>query len=367
MKKRFVAFVNRRFVHTAGAAGDFDESVHQEFLLKAEEVWKEGKFEDDLIPQCDALITHLGKQTARFKELDDPDHDNDVKVTWIKACGQDVSDFVRADDTCEIEGDELETASKEYSYDRLKKTGFSVDDEKLRTNTYTREEIVAKGMMRCDKQLSEWYTTQFMTFLSASAGDNIAAIKGLVNPFTWNAPDSTTEIPDANYNTSMVALLIKQKIINLVKSGYYLEDGTLFVDWTNAEFDKDNADGDGKSKRAKAVDMNFDLFNFLAAGVTENMFLLDRNAVAVKSYTRYNEMEILGGQVNQTRYRFKSNILPGFYYDVIYVMKCVGGKIKHTWQFMTEGGMWLNPEPCPITYGGDEYTPNGVWGFTKGA
>jgi len=88
----------------------------------------------------------------------------------------------------------------------------------------------------------------------------------------------------------------------------------------------------------------------------------------MKTYTRYTDTpDEVGGKINQTRYRMKSNILPNTYYDVIYELSCSGGADFHTFQVMTAGGIWLNPTPCPITVEGTDYTPTGVYSFTKTA
>lgn len=368
MKKRFLKFVNRKFTTTIGDAGDFTESEHLKFLLKAEEDWAEGKFNDDLIAHADAAIQLLNNQTARFSQLDDKDKDNSVTLTWIKTCGIEASDFVRADDSCAIDADEMETVSQDYAYDRLKKAGFKINVESLRTNTYTEEELVSKGLMRCDKVLSEWWTSQLMAFYKAFVGPNIPAIRGVVAPFTWDGANTTTNIPAASFNIGIVANLLRQMQLNMVANGMFINDGSLYEAWTNAMLNAGNLDGKGNDLRLKQINLEFDMWSFIAAGLTESMFLVDKNAVAMKAYNRFTPTPTyVGGKINQTRYSMKSNILPGVSWDVRYEMTCVGGKDYHSFQLETEGGIWLNPTPCPVDVGGSTYTPNGIYSFTKTA
>lgn len=367
MKKKFLHFVNKRYSSTFGLAGDFTKSQHLNFLLKAEEIWKEGKFSDNLKAHADSLIKQLQNQTAKFQELDNKDKDNSVDVTWLKMCGETTSDFVD-DERCEVNGNELETDSKTYAYDRGQKWGFSINEEKIRTGTYEVAEQVAYGLMEGDKLLSEWWNKQLLLFYKASAGDNIAVIKDIDDIFSWNSGTKTAEVGAGNYNVGIIASLIQQMIINQVNTGWYVNDGTLFQSWKNAGLDSGNLDGDGNDKRTKEIDLMFDMWNFAAAGLSENMFLVDRNAIALKTYTRYTDAPVVkGGKINQTRYRMKSNILPGVYWDVVYELKCVDGEDIHTWELRTKGGIFLNPEPCPITINGTQYTPNGVWMFSKTA
>lgn len=370
MKKKFLPFINRRFVHNVGAPGDFTASEHLGFLLKAEEKWKGGKFEDNLKPHVDSLVAQLNNQTARFDELDNKDKDNKVTLTWIKSCGIETTDLDRTTDICAIEGTELESDSLDYEYDLEQKITLSVNDEKIRVGTYERDEQVSHIMMKADKELSEWWVKQYLIALKSFAGPNIPAISGDALPMTWDAENTTTNIPSASFDIKIVASLIKMMQLNMVEGGFYIDRGGLFEAWVNAGYDTGNAEGKGDGARKAAIAMTFDMWNFgpTKAALTEEMFLVSNNAVAVKVYNRYSETpETVGGSIQQTRYRMKSNILPGVAWDVIYTLKCTDGADMHTWQFMTKGGIFLNPEPCPIEVAGEEYAPTGVYSFTKTA
>lgn len=368
MKKTYLPFVNRRFVHNVGAPGDFSASEHLSFLLKAEEVWKGGKFSDDLKPHADSLITQLNNQTARFEELDNKDKDNKVTLTWIKSCGIETSDLDRTTDICAIEGVELETESQDHEYDLEQKITLAINDEKIRTGTYERDEQIAHLHMKADKELSEWWTKQYLIALKAFAGPNIPAISGEALPMTWDDGNTTTNIPAASFDIKIVAKLIKMMQLNMVEGGFYIDRGGLFEAWVDAGYDTSNGEGKGDGARKAAIAMTFDMWNFgpTKAALSEEMFLVSNNAVAVKIYNRYTEKpEVKGGNIQQTRYKMKSNILPGVYWDVIYTLTCTEGADMHTWQYMTKGGIFLNPEPCPVTIAEEEYTPTGVYSFTK--
>lgn len=368
MKKVFLPFVNHRYVSTVGVAGDFTASQHLEFLLKAEEEWADGKYNDDLIAHVDSIKAYMAIQTGKFQELDNKDKDNIVMLTWIKTCGITTSDLDRSTDICDIDAPELETDALPYEMTLSQKSGFKINIEDLRTNIYTESEIIAKGLMKADKELAEWWCKQFLLFLKANVGPNIPVIEGISAPMTWDDANTTTDIPASGYGVDIVANLIQQMQLNIVNSGLYINRGTLFQAWTNAGLNGGNLDGKGDDERTKQINLAFDMWNFRKAGLTEDMFLIDRNAVAIKTYTRYtDDVVYIGGKINHTVYRMPSNVLPGVYWDVIYQMTCVAGEYFHTWQLMTKGGIFLNPEPCPITIGGTEYTPTGIYSFTKTA
>lgn len=366
MKKIKGFMVVGMFAHVAGAAGDFTASEHLEFLLKAEEKWAGGKYTDDVKVYADVAVTQLNRQTARFEELSDSRKDNSVNLTWIKSCGLETSAADLDADVCEISADELESDAQTYEYTLGQKVGFSVDAEKIRTNIYELEEQIAHGILRCDKLLSEWWAKQLLVSYDSFQGPNIPVIQGGKIPnFTWNGTDGWAEIAAGNYNVEIVAALIKMMQLNKINNGFFVEDGGLFIPWKNAGLDSGNLDGKGNDMRTMQIDLNFDMWNFSPAGISQNMFLLDRNAVAMKTYNRYpTAPQVLTGKINQTRYAYPSKILPGVMYDVVYEMACgTNGSPMHKWQFFTKGGIWLNPTACPIAVGEAEYTPTGVYGF----
>lgn len=372
MKKKFLPFINRRFAHTAGAAGDFTASTHLGFLLKAEEVWADGKYQDDNKAYVDGLLTQMSAQTARFPELDNPNKDNTVTITWLKQCDSETTDFSRTTDICTINGVEFETASQEHEFDLGQKDSFSVDEEKIRTGTYDLDEQVAFGMLRADKKLSEWWAKQYLIAVKAAAGPNIPVINGATPPISWNDADNAADIPGANYNVKLVSTLVKMQQLNQVASGFYINSGSLFEVWLDAGYDVANAEGKGDGARKGAVNMTFDMWNFAKAGVTEDMFLVSNSALAVKTYTRYTDTPVYkAGDINQWRYRMPSRILPGVYYDVIHMLKCLNGHDIHTFQIMTTGGIFVNPFSCPqsviIDGVATDVENTGVYAFNKTA
>lgn len=348
---------------TFADAGDFTPSQHLNFLVKAEEAWADGKHKDDEIANVAAATQLLSQQTARFKMLDDPDKDNKVKIAWISTCGLEDQDCTT---DCALDFPELETKMKEYEMGLCREAGFAINREKARTNIMTIPEQVAAGFLKIGNELDEWWAKQVLLHYKTFASTNVA-------PAPWTYAAGTTTIPAASYKLSMLATLMKQMQLNRVKNAFFIENGTLFEEYTNAILDAGNAEGKGLANRANYFKdkLEFDMWNFVSAGLTEDLFMVDKNAVAMKSYNRHKGMEVIGGKVGQTRYKIKSPNLPGVEYDVFYEVTCkvIEGKsvIMDTWKAKTYGDIFLNPEPCPIEVGEDTLTPSGVWSFTKGA
>ena len=361
------------------AAGDFSPSQLLAIKLKAERMWSDSAMNADFIPNAAAAQIGIAKQTARFRELDNPEKDNQVVVNWVKACDVEVED---CETNCTLEEPELETTGKTYEYDLCKKVGFSVNREKLRTNTYDRDEVVARGIAKCLKQLDEYWAQTYLAKAKAFSSVNIAPA-----PFNFDVAKNHTVVPAAHYGTfgsnsgfQLPTLMNLQMIRNKYNNVFYLDNGRMFVEYQNTLARVGATDGASREAiaRANALDVNFDLFNFAAGGITNVTTLaISRSAIAFKTKNRHSDTPIFyAGNIQQTRYTINSPTLAGVKYDVFYQIGCksVDGKeqIFDTWRFETQGGIWLNPEACPVTIGAGNpnlaagsYTPSGITAYVS--
>jgi hypothetical protein len=340
-------------------AGEFSPSALLDIKLKAEQIWSDSRLAQDFKAKADSAKAVLENQTATFRELDNPEKDNQVVVNFINPCAIVAED---CESNCDITGDELETGGKTYTLDLCKKADFSVNAEKLRTNTYSVEEVSARGLASALKALDEYWARQVLVKLKAFAGVNVAPA-----PWTWAA--GTTSVPAAQYTVGMVANLINQSILNRMDGAYYIDNGGLYVPWLNAQLSAGNLDGKGDAARIAAIKLYFDQWNFGPAGLTEDTFMVAPSAVAMKTKTRNPDVPtLIAGTVQQTRYTIASPNLPGVKYDVYYTLTCktINGKanIVHSWRIETNGGIFLNPEGCPVVIGGTTYTPTGVISYS---
>lgn len=344
------------------AAGDFSPSALLAVRLKAEQIWSDGAYASMYQPQAEAAVAVLQNQTARIAPLQLSNTDNTVGIQWLKACDVAVADCVT---NCDLTEPELESTIKTYALDTCKKVGFSIDREKLRTNAFTREEEAARGTAAAIKALDEFWAQKVLAQAQAFAGINVDPA-----PFTFNAGTLQTDVPAANYNQSLVPFLIRMGIKNRMTNPYFIDGGSLYVDFLNTQFNAANLDGKGDRARVQAIRMFFDLFNFGASGVTAETFMIDASAMALMTRNRHEDAPVvIGGQVNQTLYTIPSIALPGIKYDVYYTVKCVtvSGKahFMDTWRFETQGLVALNPESCPVTVNSVTYNPTGVLAFNK--
>lgn len=335
-------------------AGDFTATELTAIKLKAQNMWADGQFAQEFEPNTVAAQAVLENQTARFQPFDDRTKDNQLIIDWIDSCSMVDRACV---EECDISEDELATESQPVVPDLCRETGFSIDREKLRTNSMTREELAAHGQMRAVQLLDEYWDKQVILKMKAFAGVN-----SYPAPYTYAA--GTTTIPAADYNRKLASYWMRIAKMHKIQSFYMVDNGSLFEDWYNAQIDAGNLDGKGDAARVNAMKMYFDMWGFAAAGITEDTFMIGRSAMAMKTINRYDSTPVeIGGKVNETTYTVPSRTLPGVAYDVVYQLTCeVTGGVKRyrdTWKFTTKGGIWLNPVACSGT--------NGILSFSKGA
>lgn len=345
------------------AAGDFSASALTRIKLKAEEMWTDSRLAADKKANAAAAVAVKQNSTARMTQLSDPGKENSVRVTFLNPCAVAVQDCTS---DCDISGPEIESGGKDYDLDLCKEVPFSVNAEKTRTNTYSVEEEAAEAMAFAIKALDEWWAQQVLVKLKAFSGINVSAA-----PYTYAA--GTTTIPNASYNLSVVAEIMNDALLNKMGSNtYYINNGDLWTAWTNALLNAGNAEGKGDAERIKQLRMYFDQWNFGPAGITESIFAVSPSAIAFATKNRHSDApQKVEGTVQQTRYTVPSSVIPGVKYDAFYSLKCITvnnqENLVHSWKLKTRGGIFLNPEGCPVVVGGNTYTPTGVLSYTHGA
>jgi len=354
------------------ANGDLTESQILKIKLKAEQMWTDSQLSQEYVPYSDTALAVLKNQTARFKELENPDRDNEVVVNFINPCGIEVSDAVS---DCEIDGQELGTGGLAYKLDILKSTpGLKINIEKFRTNYYTYEEFTAAGILLHTKALDEFWSQQLLAKLKSFAGINVAVASNGVASNGFSFANNSTGIPANAFDVRLLTVLQQQAIINKMPAGYIIDRGWLYQPIENAKIDAGNNDGKGDGTRAARLDgrVAYDQFNFDKAGINDvDTFIVAPGAVAFKTRARYRETPNKMDAINRTEFKIKSRLLPGVEYDVTFKMECVDNpvtkirEILHKWSFRTEGGIFLNPNGCPTTINGTTYTPTGVTAYNR--
>lgn len=342
------------------AAGDFTPALLQTVVTNADAIWEDSQQKRKYTAQAKALQVVLANQTAVLAPLTDRDKDNELSLIWT-----DSSDIVASNGVpnCDLSEPELVALSKPYALDIRKKAGFSIDREKLRKSKLDRVELAAKGQLISLKELDEIFAQTLVSRLSGFAGVNVSNKFGTV-------AGTTTNVPAAKYTAlEMVPEIIRAAILNRMGSDFYaLDGGELFADLIRARARALNDDAKEDLSLFDQLNITSDLFNFATAGISEDLFVVAKSAVAVGSKVRNSDqMEVLPGKVAQTRYTVDSPTFgPAVKYDAYYQLSCMvpnGSDREHimdTWRFELNGGIWLNPE-------GLSSTNTGVLSFSKTA
>lgn len=343
------------------AAGDFTATELMNIQLMSERMWTDGILAREGEPQAGAAIAVLENQNARFSELNNRDKDLKIDVSWIDTCALEDE---ACEDNCDLTEALLETGKETYQPDICRKSGFSVDAETSRTNSYDTQEAAAKGLAKAIQNLDEFWARQVLVKLNTFAGYNVYP-----TPWTFDPAAMTTNVPAADYHLSMTANLMIQARMNRLGTPYYIENGLLEAERLNAQLDAGNAEGRGNNARVNALNMYSDPLNFALSGVSDSLFGVAASAVAFKTVNRNPDSPIvIGGSVGQTRYTVNSRVLPGVKYDVYHTVTCVeNGRLVYTWRLETNGGIWLNPAGCPITVEEETYNSTGVLSYTRTA
>ena len=325
--------------------------------VKAEQMWQDSALALSTKPNTETAKAILKNQTATFKVFEDSKLDQKVAVTFLSMCGMTAEACVA---NCDIDEAEPNSGVKDYTPDICFKSGFKINEKILRTNQYQFEELFAKFSAQAIDSLDEQWSIRALAKMKTFAGAN-----AYPSPFTYDSVNKTTNVPSAVYNTQMIAKLIQQMMLNEMGDAYFIDNGSLWEPFFNAQMNAGNLDGKGQASLIQQLNMTFDQFNFAKASISEDTFAISKGAIAMKTINKFEDAPRQLTAEGQMRYTMKSRSLPGVKYDVIHQEKCVGDDIFQTFRFISNGGIWLNPETCPVTVGGSQVAQTGVLSYSK--
>jgi hypothetical protein len=330
------------------AVGDFTPNRLAEINLKMEEMWAEPQKTKNYSANGETIKAILENQTAEIAALEDPEKIYDVSVNWIDFCANNVRETSNADEcpmdqTC----NEGEGKSKNYALDIFLEDCFAVNEDKLETTIWSVEEVIAKGLLKAQKDLIERFNQKAIAVLIANLGDNPIPAEddeiGVFNPTT-----NFTSVQRKDFNIeemypyfSLIAALQKSN------DAFVLDGGNLYKEVLLAL--KNNPNDNGKLDLGLLEMFPFyqDLFGINSAGQKGATFLIDRGSVAVATRSKYPEQpREIGGNVNQTRYSMPLEFLPGVSLDVAYQPVCANDTILHKWNLKLRAGVFVNPTMC---------------------
>jgi hypothetical protein len=168
----------------------------------SDDLWADNRTKIDYMAECDIAKAIQSESTAMLSPLQDPSKTRTVKLIWLNACS--VDDAAVGDD-CAITGPELSSDSQDYVLDIFRKTSFSVKEIQARTDQFTLQQQIARGLLQCDKVLAEYVAEQCVAKLESYWGTNTYLTP--VGSTVWSLSGSDTIVPADQWTTGLMPKL----------------------------------------------------------------------------------------------------------------------------------------------------------------
>jgi hypothetical protein len=313
----------------------------------ADDLWMDNRAKTDYIAECDVAKAIQSETTAILSPLQDPAKTKIVKLIWLNAC--DVTDAAVGDD-CAITGPELTSDSEDYTIDIFRKTSFSVKEIQARTDEFTLQQQIARGILQCDKVLSEYLAEQCVSKLESYRGTN--TYLSPLGSTAWSLNGSDTEIPANQWTPALMPKLSLTARKNKILNPALISGEALWYINEEAANDSGNSDGKGDATRIRKY---FDRKYFDPVKIDEvnagtfKVYMVDRGAMALVTKSHYPTAPVTYQNPWQMRYQVESKNLPGIFWEVTYSNSCTSSEITHVWQFKVNAGIFLNPTGCTST------------------
>ena len=323
------------------AAGNFDCGKLLEIKAKVEEIYQGGVIDKEYVPDVEPALAIRENQTARFDVLTNPEKDREVKVLWIDDCDDEDPDTCT--DQCTIDGEEIGDNCANYVLGECFEKTFKVTEERFRTSMHSKEEVVARAMLKKMKLMDEFWAAKAIAFLNASAGVNSYAGQ-------YTVSGGTTYVPAYAWNPDIFGYIDTVLWKNKLNGGKMLS-GTLLKQYM-WKIGMEVTDPTGQSNQAKMTSFGIPYFDRRIDDILSEqaLFLFDPNSVAMvtkarhAAYTEPRKVDTPNGM--QTWYTQNSMNLPGVVYDIAYQELCTGDDVSHFWKIKTRGDIFLNPLGC---------------------
>lgn len=326
--------------------GYFDCAKLLEVKAKVSEIFQGGVIEKEYVPDVEPALAVLQNQTAQFRILQDPEKDREVKVYWLDDC--DDEDPTECTARCVLEGDEIGDNCANYALGECFEKSFSVTERRFRTSLHSREEVVARAMLKKMMLMDQEWAARVLAFLNASAGVNSYAGQ-------YSVSGNATYIPAHAWNPDVFGYIDTVLWKNKLNASVKMLSGTLLKQYM-WKVGMETSDPTGASAQAKMTSFGVPYFDRRMDDLLfeKAVILFDPNSAALVTKAE-NEAYGEQGRVVDTSsgprvrmYTQESMNLPGIVYDLYYQEVCTGSPddITHTWKIVTRGDTFLNPLGC---------------------
>jgi hypothetical protein len=321
----------------SATAGTFTCAELVDVQIAMDRIWESQTLNaNDYKAEVESVIALKAKQTAQLRELEDPAKDKTINVYWVTDCNTSIA---ACSDDCSVGGPELEARCKEYALDLCQTAGFTVREKSFRALSVTREETIAKGMLKRMKELDEYLAQTLIAKLNTFAGVNqYEGIGDVENSgVTYIAPSYWTA--DLTAYFALVAKMNKLGTVTLLH-GTNLWNSN----WT-AMFNSLNANQKDQMAKMASVQQVWDPFNVDTVNAGSKVsYMISNGAIAIATKAYYPTTPTT--YMDNIRYSVPSKNLPGVFYDVVYKNRCLSNETYHDFSLYIKAGIFSNPYGC---------------------
>lgn len=335
--------------------GEFNETILLQQQHLADKMMLDDRIRQQFIPQYNIFKYLQSLQTATVNAAFNTraKKNYDVEVSWVNAC----STFDIADESCVIGGDELSTNVEEYVLDHRFVKGFTVRDDVMRHNHYETQELIAKGLLKIDKEITEDFSQFLVGRLNTFAG--VTTVPDIAPAITTLG--TLTTIQPALWIPSIMAYFARTKIMNRFTNPALINGSNLWESLYVAQANNANVDDKGDWILWNGMPVWFDLFNIDTVNDPDYLtYMVSQGALAMANKAWNPDSPFRS--MSDIRYTMQSRFMPGMRYDVYYTNNCIAENeleadhnqsvannrdaLGHHWKVVFTADMFLNPEGC---------------------
>lgn len=311
-------------------------------LGKAEQIWQDSRVNAEYMPEAEIVKALIANQTAKIGDITGKqDKNKKIKITWISDCNVSATDCTT---DCQPGGALLGIDCKEYEPTICKEVGFNVNEDELRNSIYSKEEFIARAILKRTKVLDEAFAAAGVAFLEDSEG--VTTFDGDQGTTVGAAVgNSYVKVDTSLWTTDLIGYFKLVAKMNKFDSPFMLHGNNLYISSWRAEAEAANADGKGNLNKFNQLPQYWDPFNIEGAFANPSSFLINKGAVAFGAKWQYDESPT-DYMKEGLRWSIASRVLPGVRYDVHYNIYCVDREIIHKFNIIAKGGYYLTPTGC---------------------
>lgn len=288
----------------------------------------------------EALVAHqrsLSQNAIQY--LRDPNKDYDVNILWYNFCAGLAVDCDQ--DPCDvIEGVGNDILSQSLAIAQCAEDSFEVSESLFAGTSLDLQAYIVQRQNFAIKNILEYINQKGIAFLAASA-------------------DTAIEIPESAFDTSVIAQMMLDAQKKSISNPFMIDGGNLFLPFTNAQFNAQNAEGRGQAEMARQYDLTYDIPGFAKASMSDTTFLITPQSYAFlnKNYLQ-NRTPVYDGTMDKLKYSIP---VPGYNMsiDVWHQRVCEDGtkdRFKHVFLYKAHFDFVLNPYCAGKSTGILEYT-----------